>query len=397
MRITCVGGGPAGLYFAILMKERDRDHEITVYERNPVGVTYGWGVVFWDDLLDHLNASHPPTAREIGANAFRWNGQQLAVEGRDPVHLEGPGYGIGRHRLLELLIDRARALGVEIRFEHEVEAGSQSPEGDLIVACDGVNSGLRQLHAGDFGTDVHVGRNKYIWLGTTKVFDRFTFAFVPTAAGWIWCHAYGFDVETSTFIVECSPETWAGLGFDRLGEHETVALLEQLFASQLEGHRLHASDKANGAFQWLNFRTLTNETWHNENIVLMGDAAHTTHFTIGSGTKLALEDAIALAAKLSEVPTLEQALVDYERERKLALRFAQTDARFSARWFESVRRYIELDPQRLFVLLRLRRSPLLPRIPPTLYYRLYEVTHEVRALRKLRRWVGPRLKALYGR
>jgi len=182
-----------------------------------------------------------------------------------------------------------------------------------------------------------------------------------------------------------------------LGEHDTVALLEQIFASQLEGHRLHASSEANGASTWRSFRTLTNETWHRENIVLMGDAAHTTHFTIGSGTKLALEDAIALAAKLSEVPKLEQALVDYERERKLALRFAQTEARFSARWFENVRRYIELDPPRLFVLLRHRRSPLLPRIPPALYYSLYEATHEVRALRTLRRWAGPRLRALYGR
>jgi 2-polyprenyl-6-methoxyphenol hydroxylase-like FAD-dependent oxidoreductase len=397
LRIACIGGGPAGLYFAILMKERDRDHEITVYERNPAGVTYGWGVVFWDDLLDQLCASHPPTAREISANAFRWNGQQLAVEGRDPVHQKGHGYAIGRHGLLELLIDQAQALGVEIRFEREVEAGSQLPEGDLIVACDGVSSRLRQLYAEDFGTDIHVGRNKYIWLGTTKVFDKFTFAFVPTAAGWIWCHAYGFDVETSTFIVECSPETWSELGFDRLGEHETVALLEQIFASQLEGHRLHASDNANGASPWRSFRTLTNETWHRENIVLMGDAAHTTHFTIGSGTKLALEDAIALAAKLSEVPNLEQALVDYERDRKLALRFAQTEARLSARWFENVGRYIGLDPPRLFVLLRHRRSPLLPRIPPTLYYSLYEATHEVRALKTLRRWAGPRLRALYGR
>lgn len=397
LRISCVGGGPAGLYFAILMKERARDHEITVFERNPAGVTYGWGVVFWDDLLDQLYASHPPTAREISADAFRWNGQQLAVEGRDPVHLEGPGYGIGRHRLLDLLIDRARELGVEIRFEHEVEAGSQLPEADLIVACDGVSSRLRQLHAGDFRTDVHVGRNKYIWLGTTKVFDTFTFAFVPTAAGWIWCHAYGFDGKTSTFIVECSPETWSGLRFDQLGEDETVALLEQLFASQLEGHALRTSVGGNGAAPWLNFRTLTNETWHHENIVLMGDAAHTTHFTIGSGTKLALEDAIALAANLCEVPKLEQALVDYQLERKLALRFAQTEARFSAQWFENVRRYVELDPPLLFVLLRLRRSPLLPRIPPTLYYRLYEATRNVRALRKLRRWVGPRLRALYGR
>ena len=396
MRIACVGGGPAGLYFAILMKERDAHHEITVFERNPAGVTYGWGVVFWDDLLDQLQASHPPTAREISANAFRWNGQQLAVEGRAPVYLEGSGYGIGRHRLLDLLLDRARALDVEVRFEHEVKAGSILPEGEVIVACDGVGSQLRQLHPDAFGTDVRMGRNKYIWLGTTRVFDAFTFAFVPTAAGWIWCHAYGFDDRTSTFIVECSPETWSGLGFDHLREDETVALLEQLFASQLEGHALHTSVGGNGGTPWLNFRTMTNETWHHEHVVLMGDAAHTTHFTIGSGTKLALEDAIALAARLGERP-LEQSLVDYELARKRALRFAQTEARFSAQWFENARRYVELDPERLFVLLRLRRSPLLPRIPPMLYLRLYEAARKFRALRTLRRWIGPRLRAIYGR
>jgi 2-polyprenyl-6-methoxyphenol hydroxylase-like FAD-dependent oxidoreductase len=397
MKITCVGGGPAGLYFAILMKERDPDHEITVIERNPAGVTYGWGVVFWDDLLDQLNTSSPPTAREISANAFRWNGQLLAVEGKDPVHVEGHGYGIGRHRLLDLLLRRARALGVQVGFESEVEDISQLPDAELVVACDGVNSRLRQLHAENFKPDVRASRNKYIWLGTTRVFDLFTFAFVPTAAGWIWCHAYGFDGYTSTFIVECSPETWSGLGFDGLGEDDTVALLEQLFASHLDGHALRANVRGNGAAPWLNFRTLTNETWHHENVVLMGDAAHTTHFTIGSGTKLALEDAISLAAKLHEGLELEPALEAYEKERQVALRLAQTDARFSAKWFENVPRYVELDPPRLFVLLRLRRSPLLPRIPPPLYYGLYQATRNVPAVRKLRRWAAPRMKALYGR
>jgi 2-polyprenyl-6-methoxyphenol hydroxylase-like FAD-dependent oxidoreductase len=395
MRIVCVGGGPAGLFFAILMKERDRNHEITVLERYPAGVTYGWGVVFWDDLLDQLYSSHPATAREISANAFRWRGQMLAVDGRDPVHLEGRGYGIGRQRLLDLLLKRARSLGVDVRFENEVEVRSQLPQGDLVVACDGVNSRLRQLHAQDFETDVRAGRNNYIWLGTTKVFDMFTFAFVPTAAGWIWSHAYGFDDNTSTFIVECSPETWSGLGFDESGEDETIALLERLFASQLDGHRLRTNVRSNGVATWLTFRTLTNESWHHENVVLMGDAAHTTHFTIGSGTKLALEDAIALAAKLHEGLELEPALEAYEQERKFALRLAQTDARFSAKWFENVPRYVELDPPRLFVLLRLRRSPLLARIPPPLYYRLYEATHNVPAFRKVWRLVTPRIKALY--
>lgn len=391
MKIVCVGGGPAGLYFSILLKERDPGQEISVLERSPAGVTYGWGVVFWDDLLDEVRAGDPVTARELHAHAFRWNGEQLAVTDREPVHLEGRGYGIGRERLLELLRQRAVGLGVDVRFETELQHRSQLPDADLVVACDGANSRLRTLLADRFEPTLVVGRNKYIWLGTSKVFDAFTFAFVETEAGWIWCHAYGFDQETSTFIVECSPETWSGLGFHRLGEVETLTLLERLFESHLEGERLRAKGRA----RWLNFRTLTNERWHHGNVVLMGDAAHTTHFTIGSGTKLALEDAIALAARLASEAPLEPALEAYERERKVALRPRQTDARFSARWFEEVPRYADLDPVRVFALMHERRSPLLPRCPPRLYYRLHRATHDVEALRKLRRWAAPRIKALY--
>jgi 2-polyprenyl-6-methoxyphenol hydroxylase-like FAD-dependent oxidoreductase len=393
MRIICVGAGPAGLYFAILMKERNPDHEVTVLERNPAGVTYGWGVVFWDDLLDELHASDEATARAISANSFRWNGELLSVQGRDPVHMPGHGYGIGRRRLLDLLLQRARALGVLIEFEYEVEDLSELPAADLLVGCDGVNSRLRQLHPDRFESDVQVGRNNYIWLGTNKVFDVFTFAFVETAAGWIWCHAYGFDDDTSTFIVECSPETWTGLGFDGMGEGDTITLLEQLFESCLEGYPL----RSNGDARWLNFRTLTNERWHHENTVLMGDAAHTTHFTIGSGTKLALEDAIALASKLSEGTALQPALESYTADRQIALRPAQTDARFSAQWFENIPRYAELDPAQFFALLHERRSPLLPRIPTPVYYGLHRATRNVPALRKARRWAAPRIKALYGR
>jgi 2-polyprenyl-6-methoxyphenol hydroxylase-like FAD-dependent oxidoreductase len=392
MKIVCVGGGPAGLYFAILMKERDRDHEITVLERNPPGVTYGWGVVFWDDLLDQLQASDPATARAVSASSYRWNGELLSVEGREPVHVPEHGYGIGRQRLLDLLLERARALGVRVEFEREVKDVAEVAGADLLVGCDGVSSRLRQLHRDHFKTDVHVGRNRYLWLGTSKVFDVFTFAFVETAAGWIWCHAYGFDHRTSTFIVECSPETWAGLGFDAMGEEDTIALLERLFESCLEGHPL----RSNGGARWLNFRTLTNESWHHENVVLMGDAAHTTHFTIGSGTKLALEDAISLAAKLHEATELQPALEGYRAERRAALRAPQTDAHFSARWFESVPRYADLDPVQLFALLHERRSPLLPRIPPRPYYRIHQATQDVPALRKLRGWAAPKIKALYG-
>ena len=393
MRVTCVGGGPAGLYFSILMKERDPAHEITVLERSPAGKTYGWGVVFWNDLVEQVRSSDPVTARELAAHAFRWNGEQLVLAEEEPVYMHGQGYGIGRQRLLDVLHQRAVGLGVQVRFEEELEQPAQLPAADLIVACDGVNSRLRHVLSDRFVPEVQVGRNKYIWLGTSKVFDVFTFAFVRTPAGWIWCHAYAFDEETSTFIVECSPETWMGLGFDRLGETEGLSLLEGLFASHLDGRPLAAK----GAAHWLNFRTLTNESWHHENIVLMGDAAHTTHFTIGSGTKLALEDAIGLAQELHSSEALEPALEAYERKRKAALRPRQTDAHFSSMWFENVARYAELDPVCLFALMHERRSPLLPRIPPALYYRLHQATHNVRALRRLRRFAAPRIKALYGR
>jgi 2-polyprenyl-6-methoxyphenol hydroxylase-like FAD-dependent oxidoreductase len=396
MRIVCVGGGPAGLYFAILMKKRHPGHDVTVLERNPVGVTYGWGVVFWDDLLDELRASDPLTAQKVGANAFRWNGELLTVQGQDSVHEEGIGYGIGRRRLLDLLVERAQGLGVEVEFEVAVDRLAELPPADLIVACDGVNSRIRQLHADQFETYVRVGRNKYIWLGTSKVFEEFTFAFVQTVAGWIWCHAYGFDGETSTFIVECSPETWSGLGFNVLAEGDTLRRLEQLFASHLDGHPLQSKSLKDGGARWLNFRTLTNEKWHHHNTVLMGDAAHTTHFTIGSGTKLALEDAIALAATLDEDAELEPALEAYGAERRNALLTAQSDARFSAQWFENIPRYVDLDAERLFALLRERRSPLLPRISPPLYYRLYQATHAITPLRKLRQWAAPRIKHRYG-
>jgi 2-polyprenyl-6-methoxyphenol hydroxylase-like FAD-dependent oxidoreductase len=348
--------------------------------------------VFWDDLVEQLEASDPATASEIRASSFRWNGQLLAVEEKEPVHVDGHGYGIGRQRLLDILVERARDLNVQVEFESEIENADDLPDADLIVASDGVNSPLRQLHRERFRTDVAVGRNKYIWLGTSRVFDSFTFAFVHTDAGWIWCHAYGFDGSTSTFIAECSPETWTGLGFDQLGEVETTRRLEQIFEPYLEGHSLRIKARTD----WLNFRTVTNERWHADNIVLMGDAAHTTHFTIGSGTRLALEDAISLASSLQTEPSLATALERYETERRRALLRTQSDARFSARWFESVPRYIDLDPPQVFALLMDRRSPLQPRVPPRTYYRLSRATQQNAALRRLRRWAAPAVKSLVG-
>jgi 2-polyprenyl-6-methoxyphenol hydroxylase-like FAD-dependent oxidoreductase len=263
---------------------------------------------------------------------------------------------------------------VRVLFEREVDGLHELADADLIVASDGISSRLREQHRDRFGTEVRVGRNKYLWLGTRKVFDAFTFRFVETAAGWIWCHAYGFDPNTSTFIVECSPETWTGLGFDRQAEEETIAVLERLFEPWLEGHKLRGTSHANQGASWLNLRTLSNESWHHGKLVLMGDAAHTTHFTIGSGTKLALEDALGLVAKLREDTELETALERYASDRRRALAPAQSDARFSAQWFENVPRYARLEPERFFALLRARRSPLLPRVPPPVYYRLHRAT-----------------------
>jgi 2-polyprenyl-6-methoxyphenol hydroxylase-like FAD-dependent oxidoreductase len=388
MKVICVGGGPAGLFFSILLKEADPTHDVVVLERNPGGVTYGWGVVFWDDLLEKVEAADPPTARSLARHAYRWRGEQLLLADCDPLVQPQHGYGIGRRRLLDLLHERAAGLGVDVRFETPV---GRLPAADLVVAADGANSLLRQSLADRFGTAVRVGTNKYVWLGTSKVFDLFTFAFVRSPAGWIWCHAYAFDENTSTFIVECSEQTWAGLGLDTCSGDGTLRRLERLFAPVLEGRPLLAK----GEPRWLNFRTLTNDRWQHGNVVLAGDAAHTTHFTIGSGTKLALEDAIALAARLREGEALRPSLEAYERERQAALRPRQTDARFSARWFEEVPRYVGRDPARVMALMHERRSPLLPRCPPRLYYRLHQATHDVAALARLRRWAAPRIKALY--
>src|SRR6516225_5718953 len=239
MRIVCVGGGPAGLYFSILMKLASPANEITVLERNPAGVTYGWGVVFWDDLLDDLYQHDPQSAREMHGSTVTWSGQVMRVRGQQTAHVGvGSGFSIGRRRMLDILGGRAAALGVDIRFQREVERLSEFADADLIVACDGVNSRVRQDRADHFRPEIEVGRNKYIWLGTRRIFDAFTFAFEQTAAGWIWCHAYRFDHEASTCIVECPPETWTGLGFDQLGAEQSLSVLEGIFAPYLDGQSL---------------------------------------------------------------------------------------------------------------------------------------------------------------
>ncbi|MFD4527564.1 FAD-dependent monooxygenase [Streptomyces sp. NPDC058470] len=390
MKIACVGGGPAGLYFSILMKRQDPSHDITVYERNPAGSTYGWGVTYWAGLLDKLREGDPESALAVSENSVRWSEGVAQVGGSRTVHPGDEGFGIGRRRLLDLLAERAESLGVHVEFEHDV-AADQLPDADLVVAGDGVNSALREPHADHFGSDVTLGRNTYVWLGTTKVFDSFTFSFVETEHGWIWCYAYPFSGEHSTCVVECSPETWTGLGLDTANEGEGLPLLEKLFADLLDGHALIGRAQSDGSAQWLNFRTLTNRTWHRGNLVLIGDAAHTTHYSIGAGTTLALEDALSLAGALREIPDLGAALAHYERERKAELLSIQSAARHSAQWYENLPRYIHLPPAQMFALLGQRHSPLLPYIPPQMYYRIDRAAGQLEVLRRFKRWLGPRL------
>jgi len=365
------------------MKRRNSGHEVTLFERDPSGQTYGWGVVFWDDLLANLYDCDPESARLICGSSFRWEAQVVHVQGKETVHLGGHGYSIGRQRLLAILTQRAIDLGVDVRFDCEIEDVSGLPDVDLTVACDGVNSRLRRLHADKFKPKVHVGRNKFIWLGTSKVFDNFTFPFVETDAGWIWFHGYGFDGDTSTCIVECSPETWTGLGLDQLGTDESLSLLGKLFERYLDGHPLLSQSRHAGAMPWLQFQTLTNEKWHQGKMVLMGDAAHTAHFTIGSGTRLAMEDAIGLAAKLHEHGNAAAALDAYETERKAALLLSQRAAGHSARWFENIPRYIDRDSSQFALLLDQRVSRVLPHLPLRAYFGLQQAARSFAALRGL--------------
>ncbi|WP_053914788.1 FAD-dependent monooxygenase [Streptomyces sp. TP-A0875] len=391
VKVVCVGGGPAGLYLSILLKLQDPSHDVTVLERNPEGCTYGWGVTYWRGLLDRLHEHDPESARAVEEHSVRWRDGVAHVRDLTTRHRGDEGFGIGRHRLLDVLAARARALGVRLEFGHEV-TGDDLPGADLVVAADGVRSALRTRYAGHFGTEIRAGRNHYAWLGTPKVFDAFTFAFADTDHGWIWAYGYGYGPEGSTCVVECAPETWTGLGLDRADEAEGLILLEKLFAGVLDGHPLTARPTATAPpAPWLTFRTLTNRTWSKDNLVLLGDAAHTTHYSIGAGTTLALEDAISLAGALRAHTGLPAALGAYERERKAALLPVQSAARYSARWYENLPRYLGLPPHEMFALLGQRHSPLLPYVPPRLYYRLDRAAGRLEPLRRAKRWLGPRV------
>ncbi len=343
MKIACLGGGPAGLYFAISMKLRDPHHQIEVFERNRADDTFGWGVVFSDQTVENLMANDPVSGRTIAGEFTHWDDIDVHISG-DSIRSTGHGFiGIGRKRLLAILQQRARDLGVVLHFQHEASPDLAAwADYDLVIAADGANSRIRTAYAEHFDLDIQVKKNKFFWFGTNKVFDAFTFAFEQTEAGWVWAHAYRFDDSLSTFIVEMAPETWAGLGLDRMDQPEAIALCEQLFAKYLDGHALMSNaTHLPGPQAWLNFRRIITGRWSHDKIVLLGDAAHTAHFSIGSGTKLALEDAIKLAEVLNR-PGLDRAsaLAEYQAERNVEVLKLQNSARNSTEWFETLDRYL---------------------------------------------------------
>ena len=347
MRIVCVGAGPAGLYLALQARLGSSRHEVTVLERNPPHTAQGWGVTWGEEFLDDVYAADPVSGRRLRAAALVWGDQVVRINGRDPVHIGGRyGYCISRSRMVDILTERVEELGGRIEYEHGVDDPSEL-DADLVVAADGVASKLRASRASTFRPTVTTGRNRYIWLGTPKVFDAFTFAFERTDAGWVWAYGYPSSGDTSTFIVECSPETWEGLGLDVLDHAEGLRLAADIFAGVLDGQPLLGLPT--GPSPWLQFREIRNATWCAGNLALTGDSAHTTHFGIGSGTVLAVQDAIALAAAVRNVGPagLDAALGSYDRRRRTQLSPVQGSAMRSMRWFEDVDRHLAEDPVRV--------------------------------------------------
>ncbi|MCC0039074.1 MAG: bifunctional salicylyl-CoA 5-hydroxylase/oxidoreductase [Brucellaceae bacterium] len=346
MKIAVLGGGPAGLYFAISMKLRDSAHDVTVYERNRADDTFGWGVVLSDETLDNLAANDPVSADRIRQHFAYWDDIAVVYNGTRTVST-GHGFcGIGRMRLLLLLQERARELGVKLEFQTEIDDPRPFMEShDMVLAADGLNSKTRGVFEEVFKPDIDIRRCKFVWLGTRQKFDdAFTFIFEKTGHGWVWAHAYQFDADTATFIVECSEETWDKFGFGAMSKEESIATCERIFANHLDGHSLISNANHIRGSAWINFPRVLCERWSHENLALMGDAAASAHFSIGSGTKLALESAIALAGYMHSEPGLAAAFEKYEDARRTEVLKLQSAARNSLEWFEDVERYLHLDP-----------------------------------------------------
>jgi len=365
MRIVCIGGGPAGLYFALLMKKQHPTHHVSVVERNRPFDTFGWGVVFSDATMQSMRQWDPETAATIEDAFNHWDDIELVFKGRK-IRTSGHGFvGIGRKKMLNILQDRCLELGVELLFERDVISDDEFPDADLIISSDGVNSRMRSKYADIFRPDMQMRPNRYIWLGTDKRFDAFTFDFRRTEHGWFQAHIYRFDDSTSTFIVETTDEVFRAHGIDAMDQDQSIAFCEKLFAETLDGHRLMSNARHMRGSAWLNFGRLICQRWShfngNSHVVLMGDSAHTAHFAIGSGTKLAIDDAIELTRQFDiaghDKPDIPAVLAAYEEVRRVDVARIQNAARNAMEWFEVVgERYADtLEPEQ-FMYSMLTRS-----------------------------------------
>jgi anthraniloyl-CoA monooxygenase len=366
VNFICIGGGPAGLYFGLLMKKLDPTHRVRVIERNKPYDTFGWGVVFSDATMDNMRRCDAPTADAISEAFNHWDDIELLFKGRR-IRSGGHGFvGIGRKKLLNILQARCEDLGVELVFETEATSDEDYPDADLVIASDGINSRIRAKYADVFKPDIVVRPNRYIWLGTNKLYDAFTFDFQRTEHGWFQAHIYKFDDKTTTFIVECPESVWRAHGLDKADQEQSIAFCERLFADNLQGAKLMTNARHLRGSAWLNFQRVVCEQWWLKNargshVVLMGDAVHTAHFAIGSGTKLAIEDAIELAAQFKRLGQtadhIPEVLAQYQAARRIETLRIQNAAWNAMEWFEVCgERYCDqLEPEQ-FMYSMLTRS-----------------------------------------
>jgi len=343
MKINIIGGGPAGMYFAILMKSARAEHEITIYERNGPDDTFGWGVVFSGKTLAALRQADEASHTEITRNFEAWDNVDV-VHRTQKISIHGNSFsGIARLRLLKILQQRCEQLGITVNFHSEVaDVAKVQRDSDLLVGADGVNSLVRESFKQSFQPNLSSRPNRYIWYGTNQLFHGLTLTFRESPDGIFAAHSYKFDQTTSTFIVECDPQTWGSAAFAEKSDEETRAYLAKVFALDLQSSPLLSNNS-----KWINFVLVKNGHWSLENVVLLGDALHTAHFSIGSGTKLAMEDAIALKQCFDKTSDVEVALRRFEEVRKPVIEDYQAAAYESMVWFESARQYIHLDPMAL--------------------------------------------------